>query len=329
MLFLYLIAPPVIAAQPLDNGAKTKQWMTAFLVQSLSVFGTVIAMRLLLIFLPLVVSPELVLFEDSAILNALAKLLLIYGGFEAAKKSSSILTGILADSAGWQAVQAGDMSSSAGKAIGTVTGAAKKVGGAAYSVGSFAAKPISNRVKAPFQRLANAWSNSGSSKYAIQASESKKQEAANKAAGFGKDNGGSGGSGGSSGGGKSSSPVPASRPIPPAPPSGNPGSGSSTNHNIQNSQNHQSNQNTQSNQNSHSNQNLRQQPAAPGGNPPQPANPGNGPQPANPVNNQAQPANPVNNQAQPAQPGNGPAPAQPHRVANRPPVVPQNLNNQH
>ena len=205
MLFLYLIAPPVIAAQPLDNGAKTKQWMTAFLVQSLSVFGTVIAMRLLLIFLPLVVSPELVLFEDSAILNALAKLLLIYGGFEAAKKSSSILTGILADSAGWQAVQAGDMSGSAGKAIGAVTGAAKKVGGAAWSVGSFAAKPITNRVKAPFQKLANAWSNSGSSKYDIQASESKKQEAANKSAGLG----GGGGSGGGGGGGSAPGPAPA------------------------------------------------------------------------------------------------------------------------
>ena len=105
MLFLYLIAPPVIAAQPLDNGGKTKQWMTAFLVQSLSVFGTVIAMRLLIVFLPIIISPQLVLF-DAPLLNALAKLALVYGGFEAAKKSSSILTGILADSAGWQAVQA-------------------------------------------------------------------------------------------------------------------------------------------------------------------------------------------------------------------------------
>ena len=43
LLFLYIIAPPVIAASPLDNGGKFKQWTTAFLVQALSVFGTVIA----------------------------------------------------------------------------------------------------------------------------------------------------------------------------------------------------------------------------------------------------------------------------------------------
>lgn len=201
MLFLYIIAPPVIAAQPLDNGGKTKQWMIAFLVQSLSVFGTVIAMRLLVIFLPIIVSPQLVLFENSAILNALAKLVLIYGGFEAAKKSSGILTGILADSAGWQSIQAGDMSASAGKAMSAVTGAGKAIGGKAMGVASFAAKPITNRIKSPFQKAANAWSNSGSAKYDIQASESKKQEAASKRVNVGGGGGGGGRSGGGGGGG--------------------------------------------------------------------------------------------------------------------------------
>ena len=330
MLFLYLIAPPVIAAQPLDNGAKTKQWMTAFLVQSLSVFGTVIAMRLLLLFLPLIVSPQLVLFGNSPILNALAKLVLIYGGFEAAKKSSSILTGILADSAGWQAVQAGDMSGSAGKAISAATGVAKKVGGTALSVGKFATAPVTNRLFAPFQRLANAWQNSGSAKYDIQASESKKQDAANKAAGLG---GGGGGGGGGSSSSKTPSPAPA--PATPAPPPS-----------TQNNQNHQNNQNNQNpnNQpqpvNPGNNQprpvnpgNNQPQQVNPGNNPPQQVNPGNNqPQPVNPGNNPPQPVNPGNNQPQLAnqgQPGNGPVPGQPHRVANRPPVVPQNLNNQH
>ena len=330
MLFLYLIAPPVIAAQPLDNGAKTKQWMTAFLVQSLSVFGTVIAMRLLLLFLPLIVSPQLVLFGNSPILNALAKLVLIYGGFEAAKKSSSILTGILADSAGWQAVQAGDMSGSAGKAISAATGVAKKVGGTALSVGKFATAPVTNRLFAPFQRLANAWQNSGSAKYDIQASESKKQDAANKAAGLG--GGGGGGGGGSS---SSKTPSPAPTPATPAPPPS-----------TQNNQNHQNNQNNQNpnNQPQPVNPgNNQPRPVNPGNNPPQQVNPGNNPpqqvnpgnnqpQPVNPGNNPPQQVNPENNQPQPAnqgQPGNGPVPGQPHRVANRPPVVPQNLNNQH
>ena len=198
MLFLYIIAPPVIAAQPLDGGGKTKQWMTAFLVQSLSVFGTVIAMRLLLVFLPIIVNPQLVLFKDSAILNALAKLILIYGGFEAAKKSSSILTGILADSAGWQAVQAGDMSSSAGKAIGAATGVGKAALGAGKAVTGFAAKPLTNLVSSPFKRAGNWWSSLGD---------------------FSKPGGGGGGGGGSGGGGGGS---PFNSPSGKQPPSGNP-----------------------------------------------------------------------------------------------------------
>ena len=170
MLFLYLIAPPIIAVQPFDNGGKTKQWMTAFLVQSLSVFGTVIAMRLLLVYLPIVVSPKLVLFADNSTLNWVAKLVLIFGGFEAAKKSTALLTGILADSAGWQSVQAGDMSGVAQGIAGRVTGAAKgavsKVGGTALKgagkAASFATKPLTNVAKRPFAALGRAWSSAGS-----------------------------------------------------------------------------------------------------------------------------------------------------------------------
>lgn len=148
MLFLYIIAPPIIAAGPLDGGGKFKQWTTAFLVQSLSVFGTVISMRLLLLYLPIVISPQLVLFENRPLLNVLSKFVLIFGGFEAAKKSTSLLTGILADSAGWQAIQAGDMSSSAGKLIGGAAGVAKGAAGLALKTAggaaNFATKPVQN-----------------------------------------------------------------------------------------------------------------------------------------------------------------------------------------
>ena len=168
MLFLYIIAPPIFATQPLDGGGKTKQWMTAFIVQAFSVFGTVIAMRLLLILLPIVTSSKLVLFENS-MLNVMAKLVLMYGLFEVAKKATGLLTGILADSAGWQSVQAGDMSGSAGKLIGGVTGAAKAVGGAALKatgkVADVATKPLQNVAKrgydATIGKAANAWNNLG------------------------------------------------------------------------------------------------------------------------------------------------------------------------
>ncbi len=199
MLFLYLIAPPVIAASPLDNGGKTKQWMTAFIVQSLSVFGTVIAMRLLLLFIPIIIDPQLVLFEKQPVLNAIAKYLLVFGGFEAAKKSSSILTGILADSAGWQAIQAGDMSSSAARAIGAAAGVGaaglrvgKTAAGVGLSVAGVAARPLTNLAKRPFNFVAKHWNALGTGKastekgkLAEQMQQEKKVEAARKAYGIG------------------------------------------------------------------------------------------------------------------------------------------------
>ena len=168
LLFLYIIAPPVIAASPLDNGGKFKQWTTAFLVQALSVFGTVIAMRLLLIYLPIVMSPQLELFDakKQPLLNQLAKFVLVYGGFEVAKKATALLTGILADSAGWQSISAGDMSSSAGKAIGkvagTVAGAGKLAGKSALGVTGFVAAPLTNTISRPFKAWANLGKGGGS-----------------------------------------------------------------------------------------------------------------------------------------------------------------------
>ena len=187
LMFLYIISPPVLAARPLDNGGKTKQWLTAFLVQSLSVFGTVIAMRLLLIFLPIVISDKLVLFPKNHLLNLMGKLVLIYGGFEAVKKSTSMLTGILADSAGWQSIQAGDMSSNARSLISRATGIASKAAGTATSVagkvGGFVFKPVTNVVKRPFAAAAKAWTNLGTGNtQASQAESYAKQQLANEKA---------------------------------------------------------------------------------------------------------------------------------------------------
>ena len=168
MLFLYIIAPPIIAVSPLDNGGKFKQWTTAFLVQSLSVFATVIAMRLLLIYLPIVCSPQLVLFEKP-VLNAIGKFFLVFGGVEAAKKSTGLLTGILADSAGMEAIRSGDMSTTAGRMVGAASGLALGVAGKAAGIGlatlNFATKPVQNLAgrawNATGGKLAEAWTNLG------------------------------------------------------------------------------------------------------------------------------------------------------------------------
>lgn len=220
MLFLYLIAPPVFATQPFDGGGKTKQWLTAFIVQTFSAFGTVIAMRLLLVMLPIVTSSKLVLFENG-LMNAMAKLVMIYGLFEVAKKATGLLTGILADSAGWQSVQAGDMSGSANRLVGGVAGAAKAVGGAALKatgkVADVATKPVQNLAKrgysATIGKAAQAWNDLGKGDVAGQKAMSAAKEklavdqAYAKLTGGAAPGGGSGsggGAGGDSGGAVSS-----------------------------------------------------------------------------------------------------------------------------
>ena len=139
MLLLYLISPLVIAVSPLDDGGKFKQWTTAFIVQSFSVFGTVISMRVLLLFMPVVVDDKLVLF-DNPIANLLTKLVIILGAFEVAEKATNLITGILADNAGWQSITAGDMSATAKTAVGYGLGAAKSVGGFGLSAAGLGMK---------------------------------------------------------------------------------------------------------------------------------------------------------------------------------------------
>ena len=122
VILLYLVSPLVFAAEPLDDGAKRKQWVTAFLVQSLGVIGTIVAMRLMMLFLPIIISQDLVLFE-SGVMDFIAKAILIIGVFTVVKKANGLITGILADSAGWQSITAGDASAMGEKASGFYTGA--------------------------------------------------------------------------------------------------------------------------------------------------------------------------------------------------------------
>ena len=56
---------------------------------------------------------------------------IILGGFEVSEKATNLITGILADNAGWQSITAGDMSGTAKNAVGIGTSLAKTVGGGA------------------------------------------------------------------------------------------------------------------------------------------------------------------------------------------------------
>lgn len=130
LMLLYLIAPMFIAITPLDDGEKTKQWATAFIVQAFSVFGAVFGIRILMIFVATIFNANLVLFE-SATMNFFAKLLMVFAVSIAIEQASKIVTGILANNAGFQSIQASDVGSAgASQALGT----AKMLGGKAFGL---------------------------------------------------------------------------------------------------------------------------------------------------------------------------------------------------
>lgn len=150
VVFLYLIAPPFFATWSLDNGAKAKQWLTAFIIQNFSVFATVLSVRVVQLFIPIITSGDLVLFDWitlpgswaavnwAAPVNYLAKLLMIIVAFLTARKASGVVTGILADNAGMQAIGASDSVGSAMRGlVGVATGGAINLaaGGAAALAG--------------------------------------------------------------------------------------------------------------------------------------------------------------------------------------------------
>ena len=149
LLTLYLASPLVVSAIPLDDGGKLKQWTTAFVVQLLGVVGMVLAMRVFLMFLPIIWSPELVVAPKSVILSIIIKCIITYGAITAVSRVNGILTGILADSAGWQAISAGDMRSNvAGSAAGRMLGSmsASNLGSKVAGLGKSAASATVGKV---------------------------------------------------------------------------------------------------------------------------------------------------------------------------------------
>jgi len=128
IILLYITAPGFIAVMPLDDGGKFKQWLTAFIIQTLSIFGSFIAVRLMVVFIPIVMQGQLVLFSETY-KNALAKLVVVVGIVFTAEKASGMISGILADNAGYQSIAAGDVG--AGLASEGMSIAGKAIGGAA------------------------------------------------------------------------------------------------------------------------------------------------------------------------------------------------------
>ena len=141
LMLLYLVAPLFASSMPIDDGSKWQSWTQAFVIQLFSGFGSVIAMRLYLIIIPLALSSDLVYFPGDgagfAVLNRMAQLLMVLGGAWAVLQASAVITGILAGNPGMAAIQ------QEGRIGGMVThGAMSAVRGTGRIAGGIIKSPI-------------------------------------------------------------------------------------------------------------------------------------------------------------------------------------------
>lgn len=189
IIILYITAPFFASVMPLDDGGKMKQWTTAFVIQSLSIFGSVVAVRLLIIFIPIIMGGDLQLFESSFV-SMLARVALLVGMTVTAEKASGMISGILADNAGYQSIMAGDVGAGiANKAKGAAGAALKLAGkgvGAAAKAGADAtglttkANAISDSVSNKFQAMREKGGFSAAKKSGWKTKAQEEKESANE-----------------------------------------------------------------------------------------------------------------------------------------------------
>ena len=133
LMLIYIIAPPFAATIPLDGGHRFKSWTEAFVVQLLNVFGTVICMRILILYIPIILGDELVLF-DNGFLNLVGKAILIYAGVVACSRGADLFSGILTGNGASASASAGNMTAMSN---GLFSSAAKSVGKKALGAAAF------------------------------------------------------------------------------------------------------------------------------------------------------------------------------------------------
>ncbi len=162
---LFVISPAMSGLMPLDNGSAFKQWRTAFIKQLLAAYGTIVAMNLLFILLPIVSNINLFgasdlawkggihadLSNDVGSLNAFVQMLFTLTGLFMLKDMSSTIANMIGgdDASASGAGMAGKVLGSAAKigtvAVGGVAGAAAKgLGGLSSGLGNSIAKATGN-----------------------------------------------------------------------------------------------------------------------------------------------------------------------------------------
>lgn len=103
MLVLYIASPFFVAMIPLDDGEKFKAWRDLFIGKAVTGFGSIVAMRMYLIIVPVIIGGQIQfgdLLGGSVEATYVLKMLFLLGGAWAVTKSGSMVTSLISASAG-------------------------------------------------------------------------------------------------------------------------------------------------------------------------------------------------------------------------------------
>lgn len=173
LVILYVTSPLFVATMPLDGGSTFKRWREMFIGKLFSGFGIVIAMNLVMIFIPMVMSSNFS-FSDNIALDVTIKIVFVVGCMYAAWKSNTTILEVInpevaaADRASAMVVagmvkMAANTAKDAAMAAATGGGslAAKGVAKAAGSAAKSAASAAGNAAKGAAGGSGNAFTGGG------------------------------------------------------------------------------------------------------------------------------------------------------------------------
>ena len=158
LVLLYIASPISISTSIVDEGARFKLWRDQFLSKFIMGYGMIIAINIYALVCSLVMSPDVVFFEETspqvAFLNMIMKLLIIAGGALTMNKSMALIGNIVSSGAGSNELRD---SMTAGRLASAVAGAGKTAGKLALGAAGIAATPL-KPVKSIISDAASLWS---------------------------------------------------------------------------------------------------------------------------------------------------------------------------
>ena len=133
LLVLYLVGPFFVSTMPMDEGAMFKKWKDIFIAKFFSAFGSVMGMKVYLIFLPVFCQNRIQYSSEGGMFNTFVQLLFVIGGAYAVYKMQPMILKMLSFEAGHAEAESAQMGYSlfgrgASFAIGVHKTAARSMG---------------------------------------------------------------------------------------------------------------------------------------------------------------------------------------------------------